>query len=241
MDMAAAPHPDSRNRRDAGSKVEQNIAVIAYLVKPERIVGSSDGEGAYTRLQEIRQQYDDAYSRWVPHITLIPPFLVDADRLDSIAASMTRVCARHDAHEVDFGRVGQFKLRRYTNVHLGANGGSGKKGDDAGGLAALSELQADLDDTIGSSPSTQSRRGGSSNKQQPSDRAFTPHISLGQAYTQYQIDAISKAALKKVGSLTLHVNGITLMSKPQSRSGPYDVWSEVSLADPEEGAEAAAG
>lgn len=113
------------------------VGVIVVLLQP---YGDQD-QRRYEELQKLRQRHDQAFVRWLPHITLIPPFTLTAPpqvddlnesssdeldavvqrhepRLSEIAQAALEVCKGHAAHSLLLDQVSTFPLRKYTNVHL---------------------------------------------------------------------------------------------------------------------------
>ncbi|UZJ52544.1 hypothetical protein CBS101457_001864 [Exobasidium rhododendri] len=62
-----------RTNEKRSNSTEEHVCVVAFLVRSQ---GGTDGEETIERIQAVRQKFDQAYSRWEPHVTLIPPFLI---------------------------------------------------------------------------------------------------------------------------------------------------------------------
>jgi 2'-5' RNA ligase len=54
---------------------DELVCVVALLIQEQHV---SEKE-AIKKIQEVRRKYDQAYARWEPHLTLIPPFLIPFD------------------------------------------------------------------------------------------------------------------------------------------------------------------
>ena len=66
------PRRKPKINKKSKNKVEPHVAVVALLVEPH---GRVD-QDRFKALQVIRKKHDQAFERWLPHITLIPPFLI---------------------------------------------------------------------------------------------------------------------------------------------------------------------
>ena len=67
-------------------------ALVVLLLRP---AGAADAQ-RMQQLQRIRHTYDAAYTRWLPHITLVPPFAVpppDADAGEDAEPAIRRAAA----------------------------------------------------------------------------------------------------------------------------------------------------
>lgn len=66
-----------RTDRKRSNSTETYVCVVAWLVRPMRV---EEDHGTsivcLEKVQEIRRHFDDAYRRWEPHVTIIPPFLI---------------------------------------------------------------------------------------------------------------------------------------------------------------------
>ncbi|PWN22398.1 hypothetical protein BCV69DRAFT_142766 [Microstroma glucosiphilum] len=180
-------------------------------------------EDWYGRLQEIRRKWDDAFPRWNPHITLIPPFVVPRDppgQLDDVAGRIRTVCEQQPRFKLALDDCSRFKLRAYSNIHLrpssGQPGAQKKETNDhvneARGRSELVMLQEGLQAVLpeaslnrrgkGNAGGNGQKRGqgGSSRgapasqRQQRPSWPFNPHVSLGQARNREEVDVLFNAA-----------------------------------------------
>ncbi|KAJ1034838.1 hypothetical protein NDA13_001092 [Ustilago tritici] len=110
------------------------IAILVVFIKPF----AEEDQYRFEKIQKIRRRYDQAFNRWLPHITLIPPFKLSPasssndeppasledllslheQKLSQIAQAALEVCNRHQAHTSLLDQVSTFPLRKYKNVHL---------------------------------------------------------------------------------------------------------------------------
>ncbi|WFD01736.1 hypothetical protein MOBT1_000412 [Malassezia obtusa] len=178
-------------------------ALVVLLLRPAAAVDAQRMQ----RLQRIRHTYDAAYTRWLPHITLIPPFQLHApdglakddvpawlsSLLDGLSDDTARACARHARHRVSLSEIGVFRLRRYENIHLRPSEAS---------APPLLALQRDVQ--LASTPHIP--------KAKRKRESFIPHASLGQAYSpedraDIELEATRDCALAH-GGLTVAVDNI---------------------------------
>ncbi len=114
--------------------------VLAILVSPS----TEADKHCYEELQTLRRQHDYAFERWLPHITLVPPFTLSTpshtetslsrasddghelrqlikthdQKLSNIIQAASEVCTLTQRHTLLLDQVATFPLRKYTNVHL---------------------------------------------------------------------------------------------------------------------------
>jgi hypothetical protein len=63
-----------RTNRKRSNATQSYVCVVVWLVKPAE--DDRQGQWVWNEIQDVRRRYDQAYSRWTPHVTLIPPFVV---------------------------------------------------------------------------------------------------------------------------------------------------------------------
>lgn len=207
-------------------------ALVVLLLRP---AGAADAQ-RLQQLQRIRHTYDAAYTRWLPHITLVRPFAVpppdagaegDADAgaagappwlarvLDTLSDDTARACARHARHRIALTDLGVFRLRRYENVHLRPSAAS---------APPLLALQRDIQRAAAPHLPARGRR----------RERFVPHASLGQAYTAEDRAAIELEAERDCrlhdGGIAVAVDHVQVMYKPSGARGPYTLYREATLA-----------
>ena len=176
-------------------------ALVVTLLEPL----DTTAEHRFAALQNIRHSYDAAYTRWLPHITLIPPFIIKppaskehsssassspavstdlpawlSQTLQDLSQRLVDVCKRHSAHNLRLCEVHSFRLRAYTNMHLRPD-----------------KITADLE--------TEARQFLACSR--PSD-AFVPVEDSG---------------------LLVRINKIQVMYKHGQQKGPYKIWRELRL------------
>lgn len=205
-------------------------ALVVVLLAPR----GATAERRFQALQRIRHAHDSAYARWLPHLTLIPPYLVhvpDDDpeplatvsrSLDALAQSLAPVCAQHVMHHLTLSEIHSFRLRRYHNIHLRPTRASGEP------LVAFQrELSAAASPHM---PRAPRRR-----------ETFVPHASLGQSYSPDDTAHIQEEARRWLAcrlpsepaqpdeGLAVSIQRIQIMYKSSQQKGPYTLWKELSL------------
>lgn len=160
----------------------------------------------------MRDKWDAAADRWVPHVTLIPPFRVPlsltATTRDSAQQAETQMpssSATWDLVEVSrriesvlshcqkyrlaLDDVDVFKLHRYWNVHLRPSTSSGDNASRTSFLNMQTRLADALNDV-----NQDAARGGNQNRHRHSAKPFAPHASLGQAHDAGQLEHLKALA-----------------------------------------------
>ncbi|WFD06928.1 hypothetical protein MVES1_002283 [Malassezia vespertilionis] len=208
-------------------------ALVVVVVRPQR---ATDAQ-RFASLQKIRRAHDAAYERWLPHLTLIPPFQLHgppcnaalpawlATDLDAVADTAQTVCDGTKRHTIKLQEIHSFPLRKYENIHLRPDRAS------AAPLAAFQKtLQQALHHCIRDKSKQRMR--------------FVPHASLGQAYTPRDAETIVEKAVRTlqvkpprrmpqpeapVQGIWADVATIQVMYKPVGAQGSYTVWRTLPL------------
>lgn len=214
-------------------KVQKYVAVCAFLLPQPRVAVAncdrrsrspttstrqSDSESdassqahLFKQLETVRRKWDAAAPRWVPHITLIPPFVVpdevqvkhevgsltqeergerSRDRdphetgssiLQTISRRIADALSEIQPHTVRLDDVGSFKLRKYWNVHLRPKS---KEPSQPGPMTTNNgrdEFIAMQDVLARALPELITDK-----------RPFSPHASLGQARTKEELEELMR-------------------------------------------------
>jgi len=172
------------------SKTHQTAVV---LIPPEDI---------WEPIQSIRRRYDRQVRRWMPHITLLYPF-VPRERFDGVESSLREACSRIRAFVVRLDRFRHFDHGRgkYT-LWLGPE----PKEPVARVQRALQDIVPGCDDV--------SRHPG----------GFTPHLSVGQvrgADTLMELEVSLQDSWSSTGGLSFPVRCIYLITR---ESPPNDIF-----------------
>ena len=68
-------------------------------------------------IQEIRERHDRNFLRWMPHITLVYPF-VPREHFGAVLPMLARVAAEMSVFSVLFSEFGLFRHRRWSTLFL---------------------------------------------------------------------------------------------------------------------------
>lgn len=165
----------------------------------------------FKQLETVRRKWDAAAPRWVPHITLIPPFVVpdevqvkhevgsltqegagersrDQDPHEA-ASSILRTISQRIAdalsevqpHTVRLDDMGSFKLRKYWNVHLRPHSKDPSQPGPTTTNNGRDEFIAMQDVLARALPDLVT-----------DERPFSPHASLGQARTKEELEELMR-------------------------------------------------
>ena len=66
-------------------------------------------------IQNIRKEYDENFRRWMPHITLIYPFL-PVEKFPSIYEKLSVICQKQKPFSIHFDKFGFFSQRKRNVV-----------------------------------------------------------------------------------------------------------------------------
>lgn len=222
--------------------VRTYTALVVVLLRPHGATAAR----RFDELQRIRHAHDAAYQRWLPHMTLIPPFQMQTRepegaegqlpdgiraRLDAMTAAIRPACQEHVSMVLQLNEVHLFPLRRYRNLHLRPPEAS---------IEPLAALQKDVSQAM--QPHIPSEK----ERQPRQQNRFVPHASLGQAYTPEDKEDIIEDATRSLGcvdrtsrdhdaeqagseGLQVIVDRIQLMYKTSQAKGPYTLWQEFLL------------
>lgn len=227
-----------RSNRKRSQTRQENVCVVAFLIQAQ----NERQKQVVDQIQEIRRRYDRAYSRWPPHLTLVPPFIApfvttsladshlgDAaeqqirlhETLEQVCTTIEAVCRKIDQHTLTLDEVGHFPLKRYKTLHLRP---SATANDDAF-LRLQSELETALPQAVSNARS-----------QGKSRETYKPHLTLGQSSNDkvntqlhQQASQVFKVDGRVDEPFRVKVDKIQLMVKPVDRTGPYDIYRDFSL------------
>lgn len=127
-------------------------------------------------IERIRQQYDKRYHRWMPHITLVFPFVdeeLSEDELQGVLNKVRDVTSHTKPFELSFSSFGSFKHGQTSFTAFLEPCSMSEK--------ALCSLVTRLAVELPEFTDSPSRRGGS----------FTPHLTLGQFRARQKLDEMA--------------------------------------------------
>lgn len=232
----------ARNR-----SVPTHKAVIVLLVTPPY----AGPQESYDAVQRLRSQHDAAFARWVPHVTLVPPFDLPLARqsaaeshspssFDSNAAkaavassSIDEVAsARSLIKQKLQGSLSQhspFRLEFADHDRFNLRSYTNlhlrpAHNSSNSGRKELTNLHACIQTALDGIVT-------------PERRAYQPHLTIGQASSKDGMELVAssvKALSESNGPLTMHVKSVALMGKRKEDKGAYQVWEVVKLGQASE-------
>ncbi|WP_342380657.1 RNA repair domain-containing protein [Myxococcus stipitatus] len=121
-------------------------------------------ESAWPPIQALRKKHDAKFERWMPHVTLLYPFLPEED-FDTVAALFEEALRDIEPFEVTLSTFGHFEHRANATAWL-------RPDDEPRG--ALAALHAKLAAVVPECASP--------------ERGFSPHLSVGQLPRSKDVD-----------------------------------------------------
>ena len=133
-------------------------------------------EDDWPLIQCIRQQYDSKLNRWMPHITLVYPF-VPIERFESVGDRVRHACDPIAPFKISLAHFDSFRHRRgkYT-VWL-----------DPQPNDAVEQLHATIVNSLIEFD----------DKFENSNRRFRPHLSVGQCRGRDQVARLSRVGVRR--------------------------------------------
>ena len=158
-------------------------------------------------IQAIRETHDRNYRRWMPHITLLYPFL-ERDMFDQVAAKMCKVCQATQPFELCLTTMRMFGHRgqKYTLWLVPEP------------RDVINALQESLWQVIPDCDDTRRHRGG-----------FTPHLSVGQQHGGQQAKRLLAELQHSWHPLTFQVTTVSLIWRNDPPDDIFHVGEELVL------------
>jgi len=181
---------------EAAPKVALTAVV---LIPPETI---------WEPIQAIRSAHDPQFVRWMPHVTLLYPFVPET-RLDEAAALLTPAAATVEPFEATLASFGHF-------VHGRGSATLWLRPEPSDRLIALQAALAQAMpwcDDVGRFP------GG-----------FTPHLSVGRFPNRTQAEAMAERLLTTWTPLRFRALQVALIARPGPPGAPFAVRTRLPLA-----------
>ncbi|GAC99757.1 hypothetical protein PHSY_007360 [Pseudozyma hubeiensis SY62] len=252
--MQHSAPPSRRNwSTPARAAYRELVAVLVILIKPQ----TTSDEQRFSTLQALRQRHDRAFDNWLPHITLIPPFILTvpssaseetqpieslhSSTLSSLVSAIREVCRHHPSHSLLLDQISTFPLRTNTNVHLRpyptnftdrfapASSSRRTADDDSTHIVTLrSHLCKSLHPLL-TSPAIRSNT---------PNQVFKPHVSVGQTTSPkatWHLCTEAEQLLKPTQAqqppgMLCRVDAIQLMIKRKGDEGAYRIHTEIPLS-----------
>ena len=158
-------------------------------------------------IQALREQFDPKVRRWMPHITLVYPFMARA-AWDEVRPALFTACRAVEPFSLTLGALGTFPQRGGRAVLWLAP-------EPAAPLAALhAALAAALPLAQAHAPSR-----------------FTPHLSIGRAATSQEREAIAEAVRATWTPVTFSVREVALVWRNAPPDDVFRVGELLPLGD----------
>ncbi|CDR99700.1 uncharacterized protein SPSC_05298 [Sporisorium scitamineum] len=232
------------------------VGVLVVLLKPS----TTRDQQRFEDLQILRRRHDQAFDRWLPHITLVPPFTLSssnakgtsalepgtvleelaqlhAEKLSQIVKAAAETCSKHSNHQLLLDQVSTFPLRKYTNVHLrpAPTNFHDKRSPSSTSPPAgahSSHRIVELQSELSDSLTPLLR---ATTKIARRRETFKPHVSVGQSTSvkaAWQLCRSAEMLLKQQGGpgLLCDVDRVQFMIKPKGFQGAYHVHKELHLS-----------
>ncbi len=159
-------------------------------------------EDTWAPIQAIREKYDRAFQRWMPHITLLYPFRSRPD-FELAAVRLTQACDSIASFKVTLASFDVFRHSRDSYVLWLA-----PKPKEA-----LIDLQTALWRAFPDCDDVRRFAGG-----------YTPHLSVGQVRGREQMQQLVSAFSQDWGAITFQVSVVSLIWRDDP---PRDVFRVV--------------
>ncbi len=178
-----------------------NLSHYSALV----IIPSSD---VWPAIQSIRQRHDSKVKRWMPHITLVYPFIA-VEQFDTIAEPIRQACETISPFEVSLSAFKSFRHRRGKHtVWL-----------DPQPNDAVEELRAMISRSIA----------GFSQQFTKLPRRFRPHLSVGQCQGHEQLSQLVDQLQSEWKPVSFEVSKVSLIWRNDPNDDVFRVETEIDL------------
>lgn len=167
----------------------------------------SPAEGDWALIQAIRKKHDRNFRRWMPHITLLYPFL-PKDRFEQVVDGFGAACRSVAPFDVTLSTVRYFQhgQRSFTLwLHPEADG-------------QIDGLQKALWDVVPVCDDVRTFKNG-----------FTPHLSVGQVKTQQDLDGVLPSLQSNWTPLIFRASHVTLIWRNDPPDDVFQVGYSVAL------------
>lgn len=171
------------------------------------VVALREGTELHERVQSIRRVYDRKFHRWMPHITLLYPF-VAVEEFEQTAQCLSSLLAGFPTFTASFSSLGFFShgRKKYT-VFL-------KPEEET--ICQLKTLQAICQDAAPHCDNVSARKGG-----------FKPHMTLGQFASRAELDNFLISSWS--GSYSCEIDQVHLIHR-EGQDDPFRILHSVDLS-----------
>lgn len=172
-----------------------NYCALALLV-PTRLS---------SHIQDIRRDHDKAYERWMPHINLLFPFVLE-HKIPDVTKRLTDELSKLPSFVLILNEVGSFSQREGNTFHL-------KPKDETKMLELYAAVRRAIPEF------------------KPQRKDFHPHLTLGQWKKSENPTAMLQSMF--VGGISVVVDKLCIITR--TKDGPFSVNTEIPLGVSVEG------
>ena len=166
-------------------------------------------DAVWEPIQQIRQRYDRHYRRWMPHITLLYPFL-SRNLWPNVLDDLRQACRGIQPFGVELARLAFFDHRSSCTLWLAPSP-----------TTTLVDLQTALWQVVPECDDTRRHRGG-----------FTPHLSVGQQAGRKPVTALMDELQGKWRSVRFPVREVHLIWRNDPPDDIFRIGETLSLGTP---------
>jgi len=155
----------------------------------------------WTPIQEIRKKYDRHVNNWMPHITLLYPF-VSEDEYSSIEKEFSEKCCEIKPFEIALNTFHYFnhKRQRYT-MWLNPEP-----------INLIQKIQAQILKIVPKFNDVNKYKNG-----------FIPHLSVGQITGKTNLKSVINELQNNWTALTCHLKKIYFISRKKSKTSRFEI------------------
>ena len=187
------------------SKVAAPWSVETKKVSSTAVVVIPDDD-VWEPIQAIRRKHDRNVHRWMPHVTMLYPFL-PPEEFDALTGPMATVCDQIEPFEVTLGRFRWFRNSSHSyTLWLAPE------------AEELDRLQEALWQVVPECDDTRNHPGG-----------FTAHLSIGQARTSVEVHDLVDELQASWRPLRFVVDRISLIRRNAPPDDMFRVDQEIRL------------
>jgi 2'-5' RNA ligase len=160
----------------------------------------------WPRVQEIRQQHDHHFRRWMPHITLLYPFRPQAE-FAALTEPLRQACSGLRPFQVELNAFQFFQHGPSYTIWLAPEPKD-----------SLQELQATLWRVVPDCDDTRRFQGG-----------YTPHLSVGQVQGRGRVESLLRSLQEHWEPLRFEVSQVSLIWRRDPPDDVFRVAQELEL------------
>jgi len=167
-------------------------------------------EDKWNQIQEIRKRYDRQIDRWMPHITLLYPFLPKSE-FATLEGQFSSVCEEIHNFEIILSTFKSFNHghQRFT-LWIAPEP-----------KLLINDLQLELLNIVPECNDVNMYKGG-----------FTPHLSVGQIKGRNKLKDTIETLQNSWNELKFTLSSIYLISREQDKSAKFHIQKQIFLETP---------